>query len=134
MASCLSTRMASWITSHPPYSFMWWRFAPTMGSGCRQANGCAPPTGARVPGSSPMGTSKPATFGRSSLGNTYGLRTWIEYGIKHAKNELVLCSLNAVTKELSIVTPGFGRPSPDPRFGTCIELRGGDTPGLIDLT
>ena len=22
------------------------------------------------------------------MGNTYGLRTWIEYGCKHAKNEL----------------------------------------------
>ncbi len=25
---------------------------------------------------------------RTSVGNTYGLRTWIEYGFKHAKNEL----------------------------------------------
>ncbi len=25
---------------------------------------------------------------RKSVGNTYGLRTWIEYGFKHAKNEL----------------------------------------------
>jgi hypothetical protein len=25
---------------------------------------------------------------RKTVGNTYGLRTWIEYGFKHAKNEL----------------------------------------------
>ena len=25
---------------------------------------------------------------RTTIGNTYGLRTWIEYGFKHAKNEL----------------------------------------------
>jgi hypothetical protein len=25
---------------------------------------------------------------RTTVGNTYGLRTWIEYGLKHAKNEL----------------------------------------------
>ncbi len=24
---------------------------------------------------------------RKTVGNTYGLRTWIEYGFKHAKNE-----------------------------------------------
>ena len=24
----------------------------------------------------------------TTVGNTYGLRTWIEYGLKHAKNEL----------------------------------------------
>jgi SRSO17 transposase len=25
---------------------------------------------------------------QQTVGNTYGLRTWIEYGFKHAKNEL----------------------------------------------
>ena len=25
---------------------------------------------------------------QKTVGNTYGLRTWIEYGFKHAKNEL----------------------------------------------
>jgi hypothetical protein len=46
---------------------------------------------------------------------------------------LVLSSLNAVTKDTSIVTPGLGRPSPDPGFGSPVELGCGHTGRLRDF-
>ncbi len=60
-------------------------------------------------------------------------------GIKHLHRfldktwSLVLSSLNAVTKESAIATMILGRASPDPGFGSQIELRGRDAGGLLDL-
>ena len=48
-------------------------------------------------------------------------------------SNLVLSSLNAVTKESAIATMILGRASPDPGFGSQIELRGRDAGGLLDL-
>jgi hypothetical protein len=45
----------------------------------------------------------------------------------------MLSSLNAVTKNTSIVTPGLGRPSPDPGLGSPVELGGGHTGRLLDF-
>ena len=46
----------------------------------------------------------------------------------------MLRSLNPVTKGPAPVAMGRRRSSPDPRFGPRVELRGGHTPGQIDLT
>ena len=51
-----------------------------------------------------------------------------------SEGELVLRSLNAVTKDTPIVTSGFGRPSPDPGPGSPIELGHGHTGHLLDLS
>ena len=53
----------------------------------------------------------------------------IDLGIK----TLVLSSLNAVTKESAKVAMILGKPSPDPRLGSQIELSGGDAGGLLDF-
>ena len=45
----------------------------------------------------------------------------------------MLRSLNAVTKESAVVAVILGRPTPDPGFGSPIELIGGDAGGLLDL-
>ena len=45
----------------------------------------------------------------------------------------MLSSLNAVTKEPAKVAMILGKPSPDPRLGSQIELSGGDARGLLDL-
>ncbi len=54
-------------------------------------------------------------------------------GKPDASTPLMLCSLNAVTKEAPKVATGFGRPPPDPRFSASIELSGRDASGLFDL-
>ena len=46
---------------------------------------------------------------------------------------LVLRSSKAVTKETMQMAPCFGRPSPDPRFGSSIELRGSYLRRLFNL-
>src|SRR6266446_3184997 len=46
---------------------------------------------------------------------------------------LLLRSSKAVTKETMQMTPCFGRPSLDPRFGTPIELRGSYLGRLFNL-
>ena len=46
---------------------------------------------------------------------------------------LLLRSSRAVTKEAMQMAPCFGRPSPDPRFGAPIEVRGGHARRLLDL-
>jgi hypothetical protein len=47
---------------------------------------------------------------------------------------LVLRSLNAITKEATVMAMILGRSSPDPRLGTPVELRGGHPGGLLDLS
>ena len=46
---------------------------------------------------------------------------------------LVLSSLNAVTKETAIAAMILGRTSPDPGFGSQVELSGSDAGSLLDL-
>ena len=46
---------------------------------------------------------------------------------------LVLRSLKAIRKEAAIVTMILGRTSPDPRFGSPVELSGRDASGLLNL-
>jgi hypothetical protein len=45
----------------------------------------------------------------------------------------VLRSLKAIRKETAIVAMILGRPTPDPRFGSPVELRGRDARGLLNL-
>jgi hypothetical protein len=46
---------------------------------------------------------------------------------------LVLRSLNAITKESTVVTVILGRPTPDPGLSAPVELLGGNASGLLDL-
>ncbi len=46
---------------------------------------------------------------------------------------LVLRSLNAITKESAVVAMILGRPTPDPGFGPPVELLGSNAGGLLDL-
>src|SRR5258706_1276481 len=46
---------------------------------------------------------------------------------------LVLRSLNAITKEATIVAMILGRASPDPGLSPQVELSGGDAGGLLNL-
>ena len=46
---------------------------------------------------------------------------------------LVLRSLKAITKEAAIVAMILGRSTPDPRFGSPVELSGRDARGLLNL-
>ncbi len=46
---------------------------------------------------------------------------------------LVLSSLNTVAKETTIAAMILGRPSPDPGFGSQVELSGSDAGSLLDL-
>ena len=48
-------------------------------------------------------------------------------------NQLVLRSLNTITKEAAVMAVILGRPTPYPRFGPQIELLGGNARGLLDL-
>src|SRR5205823_4888347 len=54
-------------------------------------------------------------------------------GVFAPPNPLVLRSSKAVTKETMQMAPCFGRPSPDPRFGSSIELRGSYLRRLFNL-
>src|SRR5215471_2769625 len=47
---------------------------------------------------------------------------------------LLLRSSKTITKEATIVTVVLGRPTPEPRLGAAVELSGGDTGGLFNLT
>jgi hypothetical protein len=46
---------------------------------------------------------------------------------------LLLCSLNAVTKETATVTRSFRRSSPDPRLGPTVQLHGGDAGSSLNF-
>jgi hypothetical protein len=46
---------------------------------------------------------------------------------------VMLYSSKAIRKEPAKVTVRLGRPSPDPRFSSPVELRGGRAGGLRDL-
>ena len=46
---------------------------------------------------------------------------------------LVLRSLKAIRKETAIVAMILGRSTPDPRFGSLVELSGRDASGLFNL-
>jgi len=46
---------------------------------------------------------------------------------------LVLRSLKAIRKEATVVAMILGRTSPDPRFGSPVELSGRDASGLLNL-
>ena len=46
---------------------------------------------------------------------------------------LLLRSLKAIRKESTVVTRILGRPTPDPRLGSSVELLGGDAGGLLNL-
>jgi len=46
---------------------------------------------------------------------------------------LVLRSSKAIRKETMQMAARSGRPSPDPRLGSVVELRGGDLHGSLDL-
>ena len=55
-------------------------------------------------------------------------------GLESTLSLLVLRSLNPVTKETAITAVILGRTSPDPGLGSPVELRGGDTHGLLNLS
>ena len=50
-----------------------------------------------------------------------------------ANNDLLLRSSKAITKEMMQMTSCFGRPSPDPRLGSVVELHCGHSRRLFNL-
>ncbi len=52
---------------------------------------------------------------------------------RRSPDDLLLRSLNLVTKDTPIMTMILGRPTPDPRLGSSVELSGRDAYGLLNL-
>jgi len=63
----------------------------------------------------------------------FGSTTELTLQVISEREVLVLYSSKAVTKETMQMASCFGRPSPDPRFGSPIELRRGYLHRLFDL-
>ena len=80
------------------------------------------------------GSRKAASSAKGS-GEAFGTRVLFMSPFYHKTNKvvLVLSSLNPVRKGTPIVTPGLGRPSPDPGLGAPVELGGGHASRLLDL-